>query len=71
MYIPTFQIRPSLLNLIVQISELRVWIAQSMIDVAWISNLQLDIEARMAHSSTAIEGNPLTLPQVEALARGD
>ncbi len=33
--------------------------------------LQRDTAARLAHSSTSIEGNPLTLPEVEALVRGE
>ncbi len=42
-----------------------------MVDVAWLPKLQMDTAARLAHSSTAIEGNPLTLPDVQAMARGE
>lgn len=42
-----------------------------MVDVPWLPALQRDTAARLAHSSTAIEGNPLALPEVEALARGE
>ena len=40
-------------------------------DVPWLPALQRDTAARLAHFSTAIEGNPLALPEVEALARGE
>ena len=36
------------------------------VQVPWIPALQKDTRARNAHSSTAIEGNPLTLEQVRA-----
>lgn len=35
--------------------------------VPWIPALQKDTRARNTHSSTAIEGNPLTLEEVRAL----
>ena len=38
--------------------------------VAWIPALQKDTRVRNAHSSTAIEGNPLTLEQVRAIEEG-
>ncbi len=71
MYQPILQITPDLLNLITEATELREWIARASIDVAWLPLLQRETEARLAHSSTAIEGNPLTLPEIEALARGE
>jgi Fic family protein len=70
-YEPRFQITPLLLRLVTEASEIRVWIAAAAVDVAWLPALQRDTASRLAHSSTAIEGNPLTLPDVEALARGD
>ncbi len=71
MYRPSFRITPRLLNLITRATELNVWISQSVVDVAWLSSLQRETMARLAHFSTAIEGNPLTLPEVEALSRGE
>lgn len=71
MYRPRFQITSELLGLIAQATELRSWIAQAVVDVAWLPALQRDTAARLAHSSTAIEGNPLALPEVEAIARGE
>jgi Fic family protein len=70
-YQPRFRITPRLLELITQAAELRIWIASSVVDVPWLPRLQQETTARLAHSSTSIEGNPLTLPQVEALARGE
>jgi Fic family protein len=40
------------------------------VDVSWIAPTQRDALVRLAHFSTRIEGNPLTLPEVEALAAG-
>jgi len=68
---PRFSITPELLRLIAEATELRAWIAQAVVDVPWLPRLQSDAAARLAHSSTAIEGNPLTLPDVQALARGE
>lgn len=68
---PGFQITPRLLELITVATELRAWIAQAVVDVSWLPALQSETAARLAHSSTAIEGNPLTLSQVEAIFRGD
>ena len=71
MYNPHFNISPELLRLITLATEIRVWINSAIVDVSWLPVLQRETAARLAHSSTAIEGNPLTLPEVEALARGD
>lgn len=68
---PRFQITPHLLESIISATELRAWIARAVIDVSWLPRLQSEAAARLAHSSTAIEGNPLTLFQVEAIARGE
>jgi Fic family protein len=40
------------------------------VQVLWIPALQRDSRARNAHSSTAIEGNPLTLEEVRAVEDG-
>ena len=70
-WIPAFRITPRCLNLVSEASELRAWIARSVIDVQWLPLLQREAASHLAHSSTSIEGNPLTLPEVEALARGE
>ena len=69
-YHPQFIITPLLLERVEQIAALRERIVCATIDVAWIPALQMDTLARNAHSSTAIEGNPLTLEQVKALEEG-
>lgn len=71
MYRPRFEITPELMGLLTQATELKAWIAGAVLDVPWLPALQRDTAARLAHSSTAIEGNPLALPEVEALARGE
>jgi Fic family protein len=68
---PQFKITPRLLSLLTAITELKAWIVSSTVDVPWLMALQRDTAARLAHSSTAIEGNPLSLGQVQGLSRGD
>ena len=71
MFNPSFRISPELLGLLTQTTELKAWITEAVVDVPWLPKLQRDTAARLAHSSTAIEGNALALPEVEALARGE
>lgn len=71
MYKPFFNISAELLRLVTLATELREWVNSAVVDVSWLPMLQRETAARLAHSSTAIEGNPLTLPEVEALARGE
>ena len=67
---PTFCVSPRLLRELETIAELRTRIASATIQVSWIPQLQKDSRQRGAHASTAIEGNPLTLPEVQALETG-
>jgi Fic family protein len=53
-----------------EIAALREKILAATVQVAWIPALQKDSRVRNTHSSTAIEGNPLTLEQVRALEEG-
>ena len=69
-YQPKFTITPRLLALVQDIAALRERIAAATVEVPWIPALQKDTRARNAHSSTAIEGNPLTLEQVRAVEEG-
>lgn len=69
-YEPQFTITPSLLAQIEQIAALRERIQAATVQVAWIPALQKDTRTRNTHSSTAIEGNPLTLEQVRAVEEG-
>ena len=71
MYKPIFNISPDLLRLVTLATENRAWINSTVVDVSWLPVLQRETSVRLAHSSTAIEGNPLTLLEVEALARGE
>ena len=66
-YEPQFTITPALLRQIEAIAGLRERIQGAAVQVAWIPALQKDSRVRNAHSSTAIEGNPLTLEQVRAV----
>jgi len=67
---PQFTITAPLLARVEAIAALRVRILDAAVEVAWIPALQKDARTRNAHSSTAIEGNPLTLEQVRAVEEG-
>lgn len=69
-YEPIFTITPHLLTRIERIAALRERIMAATVNVAWIPALQMEARARNTHSSTAIEGNPLTLEQVRAVEEG-
>lgn len=70
-YRPRFEITPALLARVEAVAALRERILSAAVQVAWIPALQKDARARNAHSSTAIEGNPLTLEQVRAVEEGE
>ncbi len=70
-YAPHFTITPTLLARVEGIAALRERIQGAAVQVAWIPALQKDTRARNAHSSTAIEGNPLTLEEVRAVEAGE
>jgi Fic family protein len=69
-YQPQFRITPALLARAEQVAALRERILAGTVQVRWIPALQKDTRARNTHSSTAIEGNPLTLEQVCAVEEG-
>ncbi len=69
-YEPNYSITPLLVNRIEQIAALRERILGATVNVMWIPALRMDSMARNAHSSTAIEGNPLTLEQVRSIEEG-
>ena len=60
-YQPQFTVTPALLRRVEQIAALRERILAATVEVPWIPALQKDTRARNTHSSTAIEGNTLTL----------
>jgi Fic family protein len=67
---PIYTITAPLLAQVEQIAALRERILAAAVQVPWIPALQKDTRIRNAHSSTAIEGNPLTLEQVRAIEEG-
>jgi Fic family protein len=67
---PRFTITPGLLTQVEQVAVLRERILSAAVQVPWIPALQKDTRIRNAHSSTAIEGNPLTLEQVRLIEEG-
>ena len=69
-YQPKFTITPQLVAFIEDIAALREKILAATVQVPWIPTLQKDARVRNTHSSTAIEGNPLTLEQVRLLEEG-
>src|SRR5689334_7981950 len=69
-YVPVYTITPALVSKIEAIAALRERILAATVQVPWIPALQKDTRLRNAHSSTAIEGNPLTLEQVRAVEEG-
>lgn len=69
-YQPHFSISPALLGRVENIAALRERIQSAAVQVPWIPALQKDTRARNTHSSTAIEGNPLTLAEVRELEEG-
>ena len=71
MYKPIYHISPYLLNLIDEAAKLRSWIELTPLKISWLPVLQKEARTHAAHFSTSIEGNPLTLSQVQAIARGE
>ena len=69
-YLPQYMVTAHLLRLLESSASLRTTIEMSTISVTWIPRLTKEAFSRMAHSSTAIEGNPLTLKEVRILADG-
>jgi Fic family protein len=69
-YQPQFSVTPVLVRRLEQIAALRERIQAATVEVPWIPALQKDTRTRNTHSSTAIEGNPLTLEQVRAVEEG-
>ena len=67
---PQFTVTARLLTTIETITALREHILAATVQVPWIPALQKDARARNTHSSTAIEGNPLTLEQVRVIEEG-
>ena len=69
-YRPSYHITDQLSILIAEAQALKTQVVKAPVEVAWLEKVRFEAMVRRAHFSTAIEGNPLTLPEVEALARG-
>ncbi len=67
---PKYQITNHLLALLESITTNKAKIEASAVEVSWIPALNRDAMARIAHSSTAIEGNTLNLNEVKIIAGG-
>ena len=65
-----YTLTPSTLNRLDEISGLREILTRSQVTVSWIPQLGRDAASRIAHASTAIEGNPLTLREVTIVSDG-
>jgi len=70
-YLPKYTITDNLLGIISEAEHLRAWLRTSRIDIPWLEKVRFETLIRQAHFSTSIEGNPLTLSEVESLARGE
>lgn len=67
---PKYTITEKILNNLTAIASAREVIEQAHLVPKWEAKLRRDALVRNTHSSTAIEGNKLTLEQVKALAEG-
>lgn len=71
MYKPNFRITSKIVNHIAEISAAREVILNAPILPQWEVKLRKEAILKMAHHSTSIEGNRLTLEQVEDLLAGE
>jgi len=67
---PNFRITNKIINHIVDIAAARELILNASLLPRWELTLRKEAVAKMAHHSTSIEGNPLTLEQVKNLLAG-
>jgi Fic family protein len=70
MFKPNFQYTHKIVNNLVKIAVARELILNAPLVPKWEVSLRREAIIRSAHSSTAIEGNPLSLEQVSDLAAG-
>jgi len=69
-FTPRYRISDNLLSLISDAETLKAYIGSSKIGISWLEAIRFETLIKRAHFSTAIEGNPLSLPEVKALAEG-
>ncbi len=70
MYNPNFLYTNKIVKNLTLIAEARTIILNSPLIPKWEVSLRKEALIRSAHSSTSIEGNPLSLEEVSALAKG-
>src|SRR4030043_1380989 len=70
MFKPNFRYTDKMVNNLIQIAVAREVILNSPLIPKWEVTLRREAIIRSAHSSTAIEGNRLSLEQVSDLAHG-
>src|SRR3989304_6945035 len=70
MFKPNFRYTNKIVNDLTKISAARELVLNSPFIPKWEVSLRRDAIIRSAHSSTAIEGNRLSLEQVSELAQG-
>jgi Fic family protein len=70
MFLPKYTITNPLVNKLENIAQLKAKIESSLVNVSWLPKLVRETITRLVHSSTAIEGNTLTLKEVEILGDG-
>ena len=70
MFKPNFRYTNKIIGNLTHIAEARAIILNATLVPKWEVSLRRDALLRSAHSSTAIEGNPLSFDEVSALAMG-
>jgi len=70
MFKPNFKITNKIINHIADIAAARELILNASLLPQWEVKLRKEAIVKMAHHSTSIEGNPLTLEQVMNLIAG-
>lgn len=70
MFRPNFTYNTEIVNTLLEINSIRDFIVNAPLVVEMEISLKRDALLKSVHHSTAIEGNPLTLNQVDRLARG-
>jgi Fic family protein len=70
MFKPNFSYNNKIVNILLEINSTRDFIVNAPLIVEMELSLKRDALLKSAHHSTAIEGNPLTLNQVDRLAQG-
>lgn len=70
MFRPNFSYNHKIVNTLLEINSTRDFIVNAPLIVEMEISLKRDAMLKSAHHSTAIEGNPLTLNQVDRLAQG-